>query len=164
MTPWTVACQAPLSTGLPRQEYQSELPFSSPGDPPDLGIRPASPALQAVSSLADKFFTNWAIREAFHNLVKWIQTDLPSLDPSPNHISIPHPPFTKTLSINALMLKLYSRHTMVLIQLCLITISFHFFPSFLLHIPNHMLAKGKSHVYLGLGVQRLQECYHVEEC
>ena len=39
-----------------------------------------------------------------------------------------------------------------------------FFPSFLLHIPNHMLAKDKSHIYLGLGVQRLQECYHFEDC
>ena len=33
--PWTVACQAPLSMGLPRQEYWSGLPFPSPGDPPD---------------------------------------------------------------------------------------------------------------------------------
>ena len=33
--PWTVAHQAPLSMGLPRQEYWSGLPFPSPGDPPD---------------------------------------------------------------------------------------------------------------------------------
>ena len=33
--PWTVARQAPLSMGLPRQEYWSGLPFPSPGDPPD---------------------------------------------------------------------------------------------------------------------------------
>ena len=32
MIPWTVACQAPLSMGLSRQEYQSGLPFPSPGD------------------------------------------------------------------------------------------------------------------------------------
>ena len=163
MTPWAVVCQTPLYTGLPSQEYWSGLPFPSPGDPPDLGIGPASPALQAVSGLADKFFTNWAIREAFHDLVKWIQTDLPSLDPSPNHISIPHPPFTKTLSINALMLKLLQAHHGFNPALSY-NYYFHFFPSFLLHIPNHMLAKGKSHIYLGLGVQRLQECYHVEEC
>ena len=44
-TPWTVAHQAPLSMGFPRQEYWSGLPFSSPGDLPDSGIKPASPAL-----------------------------------------------------------------------------------------------------------------------
>ena len=40
--PWTVACQAPLSTGFPRQEYWSGLPFPTPGDLPDPGIEPAS--------------------------------------------------------------------------------------------------------------------------
>ena len=48
-TPWTVACQAPLFMGLPRQEYWRGLPFPSPGDLPDPGIKPGSPALQAVS-------------------------------------------------------------------------------------------------------------------
>ena len=43
--PWTVARQAPLSTGFPRQEYWSGLPFPSPGDLPCPGIKPASPAL-----------------------------------------------------------------------------------------------------------------------
>ena len=42
-TPWTVACQAPLSMGFPRQEYWSGLPFPSPGDLPDPGVEPASP-------------------------------------------------------------------------------------------------------------------------
>ena len=42
--PWTVACQASLSTGFSRQEYWSGLPFPPPGDFPDLGIEPASPA------------------------------------------------------------------------------------------------------------------------
>ena len=45
MTPWTVAHQAPLSMGFPGQEYWSGLPFPSPGDLPDLGIKPVSPAL-----------------------------------------------------------------------------------------------------------------------
>ena len=45
--PWTVACQAPLSMGFSRQEYWSGLPFPSPGDLPDPGIKPGSPALQA---------------------------------------------------------------------------------------------------------------------
>ena len=39
MTPWTVARQAPLSVEFSRQEYWSELPFPSPGDLPDPGIR-----------------------------------------------------------------------------------------------------------------------------
>ena len=47
--PWTVAPQAPLSMGFPRQEYWSGLPFPSPGDLPDPGIEPGSPALQADS-------------------------------------------------------------------------------------------------------------------
>ena len=46
-TPWTVAHQALLSMGLSRQEYWSGLPFPSPGDLPDPGIEPRSPALQA---------------------------------------------------------------------------------------------------------------------
>ena len=36
-TPRSVACQAPLSMGFPRQEYWSGLPFPSPEDLPDLG-------------------------------------------------------------------------------------------------------------------------------
>ena len=49
--PWTVAHQAPLSMGFPRQEYWSSLPFFSSEDLPDPGIKPASPAL------AGGFFT-----------------------------------------------------------------------------------------------------------
>ena len=45
VTPWTVACQTPLSMGCSRQEYWSGLPFPSPGDHPDPGIESASPAL-----------------------------------------------------------------------------------------------------------------------
>ena len=45
--PWTVAHQAPPSTGFSRQGYWSGLPFPSPGDLPDLGIEPESPTLQA---------------------------------------------------------------------------------------------------------------------
>ena len=51
--PWTVACQAPLSMGFPRQEYWSGLPFLSPGDLLDPGIKPPSPALQADSLLSE---------------------------------------------------------------------------------------------------------------
>ena len=48
-TPWTVACQALLSLEFSRQKYWSGLPFPSPGDLPDPGIEPRSPALQADS-------------------------------------------------------------------------------------------------------------------
>ena len=44
-----MARQVPLSTGFSRPEYWSGLPFPSPGDLPDLGIEPRSPALQADS-------------------------------------------------------------------------------------------------------------------
>ena len=43
--PWTTACQSPLSMGLSRQEYWHALPFPSPGDLPNPGIKPACPAL-----------------------------------------------------------------------------------------------------------------------
>ena len=48
-----VACQAPLSMGLSRQEYWSGLPFPPPGDLPDAGIKPRSPALQVDSLLTE---------------------------------------------------------------------------------------------------------------
>ena len=50
-TPGTVARQAPLSMGFPRQEYWSGLPFPSPGDLPDPGNESESPAL------VGRFFT-----------------------------------------------------------------------------------------------------------
>ena len=49
-TPWTVASQTPLSITFPRQEFWSELPFPSPGDLPDPGIKPVSP------TVAGRFF------------------------------------------------------------------------------------------------------------
>ena len=54
-TPWTVACQAPLSTGFPRQEYWSGLPCLPPRELTDPGTEPPSPA---SPSLAGKFFTS----------------------------------------------------------------------------------------------------------
>ena len=50
-TPWAADHQAPLSTGFSRQEYWSGLPFPPPGNIPDPGIEPGSPAL------AGRFFT-----------------------------------------------------------------------------------------------------------
>ena len=54
ITLWTVAQQAPLSMGFPRQEYCSGLPFPTPGHLPDPGIEPESPVSPA---LAGGFFT-----------------------------------------------------------------------------------------------------------
>ena len=50
MTPWTVACQAPLSMGTLQAEYWSGLPCSPQGDLLNPGIEPRSPALQQILS------------------------------------------------------------------------------------------------------------------
>ena len=65
VTPWSVACQAPLSVGFPRQEQWSGLLFPPPRNLPDPGIEPTSPAL------AGQFFTT-ALTEkpTTHNVVK----------------------------------------------------------------------------------------------
>ena len=47
--PMECTCQAPPFTGFPRQEHWRGLPFPSPGDLPDPGIKPGSPARQADS-------------------------------------------------------------------------------------------------------------------
>ena len=52
VTPWTIAYQAPPSMGFSRQEYWSGLPFPSPGDLPNPGIEPRSPALQADTMIS----------------------------------------------------------------------------------------------------------------
>ena len=54
VTPWTVACQPPLSMGFSRQEYWSGLQFPSLGSLPNPGTEPKSPA---SSALAHGFFT-----------------------------------------------------------------------------------------------------------
>ena len=55
LNPWTVARQPPLSMGFPRQEkYWSGLPFPSPGDLTNPGVKPASPVSPAR---AGRFFT-----------------------------------------------------------------------------------------------------------
>ena len=53
-TPWTVAHQAPLPMGFPRQEYWSGLPFPFPGDLPDPRIKRSSPVLQEDSLLLSR--------------------------------------------------------------------------------------------------------------
>ena len=61
VTPQT-ACQATLSMGFPRQEYWSGLPFTPPGDLPNLGIKPMSPE---ASAFASGSFTNWESQTIF---------------------------------------------------------------------------------------------------
>ena len=53
-TPWTVAHQAPLSMGFPRQEYSSGVPFPTPEEIPDPGITAMSPV---SPPRAGRFFT-----------------------------------------------------------------------------------------------------------
>ena len=52
-TPWTIAYQVPPSIGFSRQACWSGLPFPSPGDLPDPGIKPGSPTLQADALLSE---------------------------------------------------------------------------------------------------------------
>ena len=49
VTPWTIACQAPLSMGFSMQEYWSGLPFPSPDGLPNLGIKPAFPVTPVLA-------------------------------------------------------------------------------------------------------------------
>ena len=61
-TPWSVACQASLSMGFTRLEYWSGLPLPFPGDLPNPGIEPESPAL------AGKFFSTEPPGKSMHLL------------------------------------------------------------------------------------------------
>ena len=80
--------QALLSMGFPSQEYWSGLPFPPPGDLPDPGIEPASPAL------AGGIFTT---REALHNCKPSVSTQWSrhecSIPPPPKPTSLPYPVF-----------------------------------------------------------------------
>ena len=53
-TPWTITHQAPLAMEFSRQEYWSGLPCPSPGDLPNLGLEPRSPALRQVSCIGSQ--------------------------------------------------------------------------------------------------------------
>ena len=69
-TLWTVARQAPLSMGFPRQENWNGLPFPPPGDLPDPGIEPVSLMSPA---LAGGFFTTSTTRKALCPTVSQLQ-------------------------------------------------------------------------------------------
>jgi len=88
-TLWTVACQAPLSMGFSRQEYWSGLPFPSPGDLPNPGIEPRSPALQADALTSDPpgnsgtfFFFNFILFLKLYNIV----LVLPNIEMNPPQV------------------------------------------------------------------------------
>ena len=65
VTPWVVACQPPLSSakGFSRQEYCRGLPFPSPGDLPDPGIKPGCPVSPARQEDSLPTVTREALRE-----------------------------------------------------------------------------------------------------
>ena len=74
VTPWTIACQAPLSMEISRQEQWSGLPLPSPEDLPDPGIEPGSPALQADSSPSEPLGTpqlSSIIIQSFYNITDY---------------------------------------------------------------------------------------------
>ena len=54
LTPWTIVQQAPLSIEFYRQEYWRRLPFTSPGDLPNPGIKPVPPALAGRFFIAER--------------------------------------------------------------------------------------------------------------
>ena len=68
-TPWTIAYQSPSSMEFSRQEYWSGLPFSSPGDLPNPGIEPGSPALQADTLPSGPPGKRWTIKKAEHRRI-----------------------------------------------------------------------------------------------
>ena len=82
-TPWTIAYQASPSMGFSRQEYWNGLPFPSPGDLPDPGIKPGSPALEADALTSEhpgvflRTYSEWYLMLYTHshnsdnNLINW---------------------------------------------------------------------------------------------
>ena len=68
-TSWAAVHQAPLVHGILQARILAiSLPFPSPWDLANPGIKPGSPGLQVVSCIAGRFFTDWATREAFFPL------------------------------------------------------------------------------------------------
>ena len=145
VTPWAIAYQASPSVEFSRQEYWSGLPFPSPGDLPDPGIEPESPALQADSLLSEPpgkphFIHNFSGIYIAHVAVSSLLL-LFSLSHvqlcNPMHCSTPRfpvlhclPEFAQTMSIESVM---PPNH--------LILCHPHLFPSIFLNIrvfPHHL--------------------------
>ena len=88
VTPWIIACQAPLSLGFSSQEYWSGLPCFSPGDLPNPEIEPRSPSLQEVSLLSEPLGKSFTINAAAAASAKSLQSCDP-IDGSPPASSVP---------------------------------------------------------------------------
>ena len=76
--PRTAACPAPLSVELSRQQYWSVLPFPSPGDLPNLGIKPGSPALQADALPSEPPGKPTGFKSKFYQMLKKCNTEYTS--------------------------------------------------------------------------------------
>ena len=94
-TPWTVACQAPLSMRFFRQEYWNGLPFPTPGDLPNPGIESTSLMSPALAFRFFYFFDNshsvWRaslVAEMVKNLPAMQETQVRSLKEMTTHSSI----------------------------------------------------------------------------
>ena len=68
-TPWTVACQAPLSVGFSRQKYWSGLPFPPAGDFPNPGIIPVSPQIYQKQASSGELFILFLIDSCRQDLI-----------------------------------------------------------------------------------------------
>ena len=88
-TPWTIARQAPLSVELSRPEYWSGLPFPFPGDLPDSGIEPRSPALQAAALPSEILYCLVAAAAAAAKLLQSCPTLCNPMDGSPPGSPVP---------------------------------------------------------------------------
>ena len=87
VTPWTVACQVPLSMEFPRQEYWSGLPCPPPGDLPNPGIRPRD--WTQVSCIGRRILYHWTTRKAHWELLAvCIQKDSVSEDEHSTQTSV----------------------------------------------------------------------------
>ena len=95
MTPRTVAYQAPLSMGFSRQEYWNGLPFPSPGDLPNQGIEPWSPAFRqmlyhmsqqerAIQSPEGRCYQRDALNVSVNMEDPSVATGLEKVNPHPN--------------------------------------------------------------------------------
>ena len=87
VTPWTVVLQDPLSMGFPRKEYWGELPFPSPGDLPDSGIKLVSPALAGRSLPPDdQGSPRLYFKKESHLLLGTIKTNVMITQPFSEHL------------------------------------------------------------------------------
>ena len=121
-TPWTAAYQVPLPMGFSRQGYWSGLPFPSPGDLPDPGIEPGSPALEADALTSEPpgkptfgIYPVWPLLPTFTlplvlpiimvhvNLSSCLLTDAPVSTPCTPHPSI----VSKVIFLNKCQIMLF---------------------------------------------------------